>query len=38
MLGLLEQIELEVRANITEYAGSRDFTRNWVHEVFKEKF
>lgn len=37
MSGLLSQIELEIRANVTDYEGTRDFKRNWVREVFKEK-
>ena len=37
MLGLLRQIEAEIRANVTVYEGTRDFRRDWVHEVFKDK-
>jgi len=37
MSGLLSQIELEIRANVTDYEGTRDFRRNWVREVFKDK-
>ncbi len=37
MLGLLSQIEAEIRANITEYEGTRNFRWNWVREVFKDK-
>jgi len=37
MLGLLNQIEAEIRANVTEYEGTRDFRRDWVREVFKDK-
>jgi len=37
MLGLLSQIEAEIRANITDFEGTRDFSRDWVHEVFKDK-
>lgn len=37
MSGLLGQIESEIRANVTEYEGTRDFRRDWVREVFKEK-
>jgi len=37
MLGLLSQIELEIRANVTDYEGTRDFRRNWIREVFKDK-
>lgn len=35
--GLLAQIEAEIRANITEYEGTRDFRRDWVREVFRDK-
>jgi len=35
--GLLSQIESEIRANVTDYEGTRDFRRDWVHEVFKDK-
>lgn len=35
--GLLSQIEAEIRANVTEYEGTRDFRRDWVREVFKDK-
>ena len=35
--GLLHQIESEIRQQITEYEGSRDFRRNRVHKVFKDK-
>lgn len=37
MLGLLNQIEAEIHANATDYEGTRDFKRGWVHEVFKDK-
>lgn len=37
MLGLLSQIEAEIRANVTEYEGTREFRRDWVCEVFKDK-
>jgi type III restriction enzyme len=35
--GLLSQIDAEIRANLTDYEGTRDFRRDWVHEVFKDK-
>ena len=35
--GLLRQIESEIRQQITEYEGSRDFRSDRVHEVFKDK-
>jgi len=37
MLGLLAQIESEIRVNITNYEGGRDFLHKLVHEVFKDK-
>ncbi|OGW16854.1 MAG: type III deoxyribonuclease [Nitrospinae bacterium RIFCSPLOWO2_12_FULL_45_22] len=37
MSGLLSQIESEIRANVTDYEGTRDFRRDWVREVFKDK-
>jgi type III restriction enzyme len=37
MQGLLYQIESEIRANITDYEGTRDFRRDWVREIFKDK-
>ncbi len=37
MQGLLGQIEADIRANITDYEGTRDFRRDWVHEIFKDK-
>ena len=37
VLGLLSQIEAEIRANVTEYEGTRDFRRDWVHKVFEDK-
>lgn len=35
--GLLGQIEAEIRANITEYEGAREFSRNWIWGIFKDK-
>jgi len=37
MIGLLNRIEAEIRQQITEYQGSKDFRREWVREVFKDK-
>lgn len=37
MSGLLSQIEAEIHDNVTDYQGTRDFRRDWVHEVFKDK-
>ncbi|MDI6769776.1 MAG: DEAD/DEAH box helicase family protein [Anaerolineales bacterium] len=36
MLGLLGQIEAEIRANVTDYEGTRDFRRNWVRDIFNK--
>lgn len=35
--GLLGVIEAEIRANLTDYEGARDFRRDWVREIFKDK-
>ena len=37
MIGLLSQIELEVRKSITEYRGTEDFKPNAVSSIFSEK-
>lgn len=37
ILGLLSQIEAEIRQQVTDYEGTRDFRRDWVREVFKDK-
>lgn len=37
MLGLLSQVEAEIRQQVTDYEGTRDFRRDWVREVFKDK-
>ena len=37
MLGLLSQIEAEIRQQVTDYEGTRDFRRDWVRQVFKDK-
>jgi len=37
MLGLLSQIEIEIRQLVTEFEGTRDFRRDWVREIFKDK-
>lgn len=37
MSGLLSQIESEVRQQVTDYEGTRDFKRDRVHEVFNDK-
>ena len=35
--GLLREIESEVREQITEFEGTKEFRGNWVREVFKDK-
>ncbi len=35
--GLLGQIEAETRQHVTDYEGTRDFRRDWVHEIFDDK-
>ena len=35
--GLLVQIESEIRANVTEYEGSREFHRKHLHDIFTDK-
>ncbi len=37
LLGLLSQIESEIRSNVTDYEGTLDFKHDWVHKVFKDK-
>jgi len=37
MLGLLKQIEEEIRQNITDYEGSKEFYRDWVREKFEDR-
>ena len=37
MIGLLNQIESEIRNQIKEYQGSREFRRSWIREVFTNK-
>jgi len=37
MLGLLAQIEAEVRQQITDYQGSKEFRQSRVHDVFTNK-
>ena len=35
--GLLSEIESDVREQITEFEGTKEFRGNWVREVFKDK-
>ena len=37
MLGVLNQIEMEIRAQITDYEGSKEFTPARIHEIFHDK-
>lgn len=37
MSGLLSQIEAEIRQQVTDYEGTRDFRRDRVREVFQDK-
>ncbi len=37
MSGLLSQIETEIRQQVTDYEGTRDFRRDRVHVVFQDK-
>jgi type III restriction enzyme len=37
VLGLLRQIEKEIRENITEFEGTHEFRFDWIHEVFTDK-
>lgn len=37
MIGLLNRIEAEIRQQITDYQGSKEFERDWVHERFTDK-
>jgi type III restriction enzyme len=37
MLGLLGQIEAEIRQRVTDYEGTKEFRRDWVREIFKDK-
>jgi len=37
MFGVLNQIEIEIRAQITDYEGSKEFTPSRIHEIFDDK-
>jgi type III restriction enzyme len=37
LVGLLDQIELEIRKNITEYKGTKDFSPNNIYNIFHNK-
>ncbi|MEK7439582.1 MAG: DEAD/DEAH box helicase family protein [Chloroflexota bacterium] len=36
-IGLLNQIETEVRQQITDYEGTKDFRREWIRDIFTDK-
>lgn len=37
VLDLLGQIEAEIRQQVTDFEGSRQFRHDWVHDIFKDK-
>jgi type III restriction enzyme len=37
MQGLLGQIEAEIRQQVTDFEGTKEFRRNWVREIFRDK-
>lgn len=37
LLGVLGQIETEIRQEVTDYEGTKQFRRDWVREIFKDK-
>ena len=37
LLGLLSQIEAEIRGQATDYEGTREFQKNWVRDIFTDK-
>lgn len=37
MLGLLSQIEAAIRLQVTDCEGTKEFRRDWVRDVFKDK-
>lgn len=37
VIGLLNQIEAEIRQQITEYQGSKEFRKEWIHQVFDDR-
>jgi len=36
-VGLLNEIEAEIKIKVTDFQGSRDFRKDWVREVFTDK-
>jgi len=37
VMGLLGEVEAEVRQQITNFRGSKEFTKEWVRDIFKDK-
>ena len=37
VMGLLGEVEAEVRQQITDFRGSKEFARKWVRDIFKDK-
>jgi len=37
VMGLLGEVETEVRQQIVDFRGSKEFTKEWVHEIFTDK-
>ena len=37
VIGLLNQIEAEIRQQITEYQGSKEFRKKWIHRIFDDR-
>ncbi|WKZ34959.1 MAG: DEAD/DEAH box helicase family protein [Anaerolineales bacterium] len=37
VMGLLGEVEAEVRQQITDFRGSKEFTKEWVRDIFKDK-
>ena len=37
VLGLLGEIENEIKVNVTEHEGTREFNRDFIHRVFTDK-
>lgn len=37
VMGLLGEVEAEVRQQITEFRGTKEFTKEWVRDIFTDK-
>lgn len=37
VIGLLGEVEDEIRQTITDFRGSKEFTQEWVRDIFKDK-